>query len=77
MHSCELCGKPGSSRQVPLVRAVDGPVSRICYLCIKDGLDVGILDESTLVQLTAEDYVQCLTTPAEIQEGPVLWVPGQ
>ena len=25
MHSCELCGKPGSSRQVPLVRVGEGP----------------------------------------------------
>ena len=80
MHSCEVCGKAGSNRQVPVVRVVvinAEEFVRVCYQCIRDGLESEIIEPEAPVFLTAEDYIQCLTTPVEIEERPALWTPGQ
>lgn len=84
MYTCEICGKPGSPRQVPEVLMEGGiyqespaEVIRACYLCVRDGIDHGVIRPQAPIQLTAEDYVQCMSTPAEIDPAPALWVPGQ
>ena len=79
MYTCHTCGKTGSARQVPIVRRpYDGDieVTRACYLCIYDGVqvEVGYYADSK-VELSAEDYIQCLMTPAEIDDPPK-WASG-
>ena len=80
MYTCEVCGKPGSPRQVPVVlmEVLDiNEAVRACYLCIADGIEQGVIKPHAPLQLTAEDYIQCMSTPAEIDPAPALWVPGQ